>query len=97
VPSFLALFCAARWRSPGYLAFNNHGLGISPESLLASPAGKEVHILSIDNDRQGKPFVSTIEGKRFPYLRDPVASGEGALEWNPEHAISHSQVSTTVP
>lgn len=76
----------------GDLAFNNHGLGISPESLLASPAGKEVNILSIDKDRLGKAFVSTIEGKRFPYYGTQWHPEKAPWEWNPEHAIAHSQV-----
>lgn len=79
----------------GNLAFNNHGLGIDPDVLKASPAGKELHILSVDADRTGKPFVSTVEGKRYPIYGTQWHPEKAPWEWNPEHHISHSDWALT--
>eukprot|EP00850_Spirogloea_muscicola_P005299 SM000024S07761 [mRNA] locus=s24:297977:299745:+ [translate_table: standard] len=56
-------------------AFNNHGLGVSPTAFAASKAARHLVALSIDSDRRGKAFVSTVEGRHLPIY---------GTQWHPE-------------
>ena len=76
----------------GDLAFNNHGLGIHPDDFRASPANEYFRILSVDEDRKGTPFVSTVEGRHFPFYGTQWHPEKAPWEWNPLHEISHNEV-----
>lgn len=55
---------------------NKHWLGISPASFAANEAlSSEFEMLSTSVDRNGRAFVSTIEGKSWPFY---------GTQWHPE-------------
>ena len=75
----------------GHLAFNNHGLGIHPNSFLNNTnLSNLLSILSIDVDRNGKPFVSTVEGKSMPFYGSQWHPEKAPWEWNPEWQIARN-------
>lgn len=75
------LFGAAPKRVTDTLAtqnvtFNSHIEGIYPEHLLRTEALSSFYrILSTNEDRKGRPFVSTIEAKEYPIF---------GVQWHPE-------------
>jgi len=73
----------------GHLAFNNHGLGITPEKFKASAAYDYLSILSIDPDRNGKEFVSTVEGRSMPIYGSQWHPEKAAWEWDTRLRLSH--------
>ena len=57
---------------------NKHWLGITPDAFAATPSlASKFDILSTSVDRNGVPFVSTIEGKSMPFY---------GTQWHPEMA-----------
>jgi imidazoleglycerol phosphate synthase glutamine amidotransferase subunit HisH len=55
---------------------NNHMLGVSPWKFKRSLALNSLYkIVSWNYDRKGKKFVSTIEGRRYPFY---------GVQWHPE-------------
>jgi gamma-glutamyl hydrolase len=76
----------------GRLAFNNHGLGIHPETFASYRAlTEEIAVLTIDKDRNGKSFVSTIEGKKAPIYGTQWHPEKPPWEWNPKWRIARSE------
>ncbi|CAI5528618.1 unnamed protein product [Closterium sp. Naga37s-1] len=75
----------------GDLAFNNHGLGVHPDDFRASPAHEVFRILSVDEDRNGTQFVSTVEGRHFPFYGSQWHPEKAPWEWNPKHEIAHNE------
>jgi len=61
------------------IAFNNHNWGFDPADIAADKALADFwEITSTSVDREGKVFVSTLEGKTMPFY---------ALQWHPEKPI----------
>ena len=56
------------------LAMNNHYRGIEPARFAADRRLALFDVLSTNHDRQGRPFVSTIESSQNLY----------AVQWHPE-------------
>lgn len=57
-------------------SLHNHMMGISPEKFKKSKLlNNFYHIVNISYDRNNKPFVSTIEGKKYPFY---------GVQWHPE-------------
>ena len=56
------------------LAMNNHYRGIEPSNFAADRRLALFDVLSTNHDRQGRPFVSTIESAQNLY----------AVQWHPE-------------
>ena len=77
----------------GKLAFNNHGLGIHPDTYKASAANDYFKILSVDEDRAGLPFVSTVEGRRHPLYAVQWHPEKAPWEWSLTYKMTHSEVS----
>ena len=73
----------------GHLAFNNHGLGITPAKFRESSAYDYLKILSIDKDRNGKEFVSTVEGRSLPIYGTQWHPEKAAWEWDTRLRLSH--------
>ena len=75
---------------------NNHQAGLSPEALTANKAlGSLFDILSTNHDRDRNPFVSTIEGRKYPIFGVQWHPEKNNLEWGltkkkPYEAINHS-------
>lgn len=77
----------------GALAFNYHGLGIHPDYFHnITTLRRLLSVLSIDLDRNGKPFVSTIEGKTYPLYGTQWHPEKAPWEWNPDFDLSHSNI-----
>eukprot|EP00611_Tribonema_gayanum_P008627 TRINITY_DN1823_c0_g1_i1.p1 TRINITY_DN1823_c0_g1~~TRINITY_DN1823_c0_g1_i1.p1 ORF type:complete len:362 (+),score=139.31 TRINITY_DN1823_c0_g1_i1:271-1356(+) len=58
------------------LTFNSHSKGLSPQTYAANQnLQRSMHVISINYDRQNKPFVSAMEGNRVPIF---------AVQWHPE-------------
>ena len=76
----------------GKLAFNNHGLGIHPDAFKGSAANASFKILSIDEDRAGRPFVSTVEGRRHPLYAVQWHPEKAPWEWSLSYQMTHSAV-----
>lgn len=75
----------------GQLAFNNHGLGVHPHAFRKSLAGAYFKVLSMDEDRDGKLFVSTMEGRQFPFYGSQWHPEKAPWEWEPKYIMSHSE------
>lgn len=72
----------------GRLAFNNHGLGVHPDAFQNNTElDKHLSVLSVDLDRNGKPFVSTVEGKTYPLYATQWHPEKSPWEWNPAWRI----------
>lgn len=77
----------------GRLAFNNHGLGIQPDSFRNNTLLREhMNVLSVDLDRNGKPFVSTVEGKTWPLYGTQWHPEKAPWEWNPAWRIERNDL-----
>eukprot|EP00898_Chlorokybus_atmophyticus_P009193 jgi/Chlat1/9275/Chrsp99S08537 len=73
-----------------HLAFNNHGLGFDPERFSASNAANYLKVLSVDRDRNGRPFVSTVEGSELPLYGSQWHPEKAPWEWSPKMRIDHT-------
>jgi gamma-glutamyl hydrolase len=77
----------------GRLAFNNHGLGIHPDSFRNnSLLSEHMNVLSVDLDRNGKPFISTVEGKAWPFYATQWHPEKPPWEWNPTWRIERNDL-----
>lgn len=77
----------------GRLAFNNHGLGVHPDAFQNSTLlSQHLSVLSVDLDRNGKPFVSTVEGKAWPLYATQWHPEKAPWEWNPAWRIERSDL-----
>ncbi|EGG21402.1 hypothetical protein DFA_01284 [Cavenderia fasciculata] len=73
------------------LTMNNHKFGISPSSFMSNPLLNHFFtILSINNDRGGLPFVSTIEAKDYPIYGVQWHPEKPLYEWTNTQDINHS-------
>jgi len=54
---------------------HNHGLGITRKKLVEAELHHDYNIVHMNVDRNGRPFISTIEHKRFPFY---------GFQWHPE-------------
>jgi gamma-glutamyl hydrolase len=57
------------------ITINNHMMGLSPEKFQKSNARNIFKILSYNYDRNNQPFISTIEGIKYPFY---------GVQWHPE-------------
>jgi gamma-glutamyl-gamma-aminobutyrate hydrolase PuuD len=58
------------------IAIHNHGKGITPSQFTKSSILDNIlNIVSISDDKNGKKFVSIIEGKKLPFY---------GVQWHPE-------------
>jgi gamma-glutamyl hydrolase len=61
----------------GTVALHNHSRGLSPDKFKRYKALTNLYnITAIDKDRTGKEFISSIEGKKYPFY---------GFQWHPEH------------
>lgn len=68
-----------RWLTMENLTSNLHHDGVAPESFAANQhLAAFFSVLSTNRDRRGRPFASTIEGRRHPVF---------AVQWHPERSI----------
>ena len=61
------------------VTYNNHGDGIEPEHFKKNSKLVNFYdVLSTNKDKSGRPFVSTIEAKKYPFF---------ATQWHPEKIL----------
>eukprot|EP00003_Mantamonas_plastica_P024915 TRINITY_DN4762_c0_g1_i1.p1 TRINITY_DN4762_c0_g1~~TRINITY_DN4762_c0_g1_i1.p1 ORF type:complete len:378 (+),score=134.15 TRINITY_DN4762_c0_g1_i1:129-1136(+) len=73
------------------VTMNNHHSGVTPERFNSDPhLSSFFNLLSTNKDREGKEFVSSIEGKEFPIYGTQWHPEKPLFEWNPNEVINHS-------
>lgn len=78
------------------VTMNNHHYGIYPSHLDSTPSLKSFYnVLSTNVDRQGVPFVSTVEAFKYPIYGSQWHPEKNDFEWQkvngiPYEAIDHS-------
>lgn len=73
------------------VTMNNHHYGVAPADWNANRFLVETfNVLSTNVDRQGKEFVSTIEGKSVPFYASQWHPEKVSFEWNIHEVIDHS-------
>jgi len=73
------------------VTMNNHHFGVSPDAFASDARLSSLfNVLSTNNDRAGKPFVSSIEGKSIPVYATQWHPEKNQFEWNPTEGIDHS-------
>ena len=80
------------------ITMNNHVRGIDPDHFLSNTNLTDMfHITSTNFDRDGNPFVSSIEGKKFPFYGVQYHPEKNNFEYGlvpgtliPYEAIDHS-------
>ncbi|XP_048576022.1 gamma-glutamyl hydrolase isoform X1 [Nematostella vectensis] len=74
-------------------AYNNHDKSLTPEKYNKYPSLKSAfRIVSTNNDRKGKEYISTMEGRKFPFFLfhwHPNKARFEQLENHPVHDPSH--------
>jgi len=73
------------------VALNMHNMGVRP-SVYSTNKNLNVmfRVLSTNHDRQGKEFVSTVEGISYPFYGTQWHPEKNIFEWTKEEAINHS-------
>ena len=78
------------------VTMNNHHYGIYPDHFDQTPELRDFfNVLSLNNDRAGTAFVSTIEAKKYPIFGSQWHPEKNTFEWQmvdgvPYEAIDHS-------
>lgn len=54
---------------------HNHGLGVTQQKLRDAELHHDYNVVHMNIDRKGRPFISTIEHKRYPFF---------GFQWHPE-------------
>jgi gamma-glutamyl hydrolase len=80
------------------IAQNLHELGLSPVSYNQHERMRTTwDVLSVNLDREGKAFVSSMESKRYPFYATQFHPERNAYEWDNEEALIHSADAVTAP
>jgi len=73
------------------VTMNNHREGVAPSMMATNKALSDFYtVLSTNTDRGGKPFVSTIEGKKYPVWGSQWHPEKNTFEWTDKEAIPHT-------
>jgi gamma-glutamyl hydrolase len=69
---------------------NLHHDGVSPSAFTESAALTDFYVLSsLNTDRAGLPFVSTISARRYPITATQWHPERQAFEWRPNIGLNH--------
>eukprot|EP01116_Phalansterium_solitarium_P015696 TRINITY_DN3492_c0_g1_i1.p2 TRINITY_DN3492_c0_g1~~TRINITY_DN3492_c0_g1_i1.p2 ORF type:complete len:308 (+),score=88.69 TRINITY_DN3492_c0_g1_i1:55-978(+) len=92
----------SRWLSPAPadvvqivasepVTMNNHMYAVAPADFEASQNLKQFYnVLATNQDRDGKTFISLMEGFRYPIYAAQWHPEKPQFEWNPQEVINHS-------
>lgn len=70
---------------------NNHQFGVPPAKFHANEKMSSFFkILSTNNDRVGNEFVSTMEGRDYPFYLFQWHPEKSPYEWNEKYDVDHS-------
>jgi len=73
------------------VTMNNHHYGVSPTTYFNNPALSSFYrIISWNNDRNNKQFVSTVESYKYPIYALQWHPEKAAFEWTTTEGIDHS-------
>jgi gamma-glutamyl hydrolase len=73
------------------VTMNNHHYGVSPTTYNSNPALSSFYrIISWNNDRNNKQFVSTVESFKYPIYALQWHPEKPAFEWTVTEGIDHS-------
>ena len=73
------------------IAMENHGKGLSVSGYKDNPRlSSFFNILSLSIDKSGKPYVSTLESKKYPITATQWHPEKNAFEWTKTVHIPHS-------
>lgn len=74
-----------------YVTMNNHQSGVPPAAFLANVELKStLSMLSTNVDRNGKPFVSMVEGTNLPVYATQWHPEKNMFEWDQLENIPHT-------
>ncbi|GFR43452.1 hypothetical protein Agub_g4535 [Astrephomene gubernaculifera] len=72
------------------IAMENHQSGLSMSAVLENPAlGRFFKVLSLSLDKSGVAYVSTLEGRNYPFTATQWHPEKNAYEWTPHLHIPH--------
>ncbi|CAM6109411.1 unnamed protein product [Calypogeia fissa] len=75
----------------GNIVYNNHELGVRPAAILRDPwVDSSIQIVSTTRDRNGKEFISSVEGTLMPLYGSQWHPEKSPWEWNTKLHPSHS-------
>ena len=70
---------------------NLHHDGVSPAAFYESDALADFYVLaSLNADRAGRPFVSTLSARRYPITATQWHPERQAYEWKPDIGLNHA-------
>jgi len=68
-----------------------HNYCITPETFKEQPAlGEMFEVLATNEDAEGKVFVTSMEGKKYPFWAGQFHPERNGWEWTEEEEIDHS-------
>ncbi|XP_048576021.1 gamma-glutamyl hydrolase A [Nematostella vectensis] len=78
-------------------AFNNHDKGLTPEKYQKFPSLKaDFRIVSTNKDRKGKVYISTLEGRKYPFFLFHWHPNKARFDWVAGEPVDHSQESVYI-
>jgi len=76
------------------VTMNNHNAGVTPDNWYSNKnLVSFFHVLSTNKDRNGKEFISTIEGKFYPIYGTQWHPEKPIYEWWEQEVICHTDES----
>eukprot|EP00794_Sanderia_malayensis_P000351 gene351-984_t len=74
------------------ITYNYHYNCVTPETFETNrELKKHYNVLSLNNDVNGKTFVSTFEGVKHPFFATQWHPEKNSFEWNPKKNIAHTR------
>ncbi|KXZ51986.1 hypothetical protein GPECTOR_10g1008 [Gonium pectorale] len=72
------------------IAMENHMNGLSMSAFLENPAlGRFWRVVSLSLDKSGVAYISTLEGRAYPFTATQWHPEKNAFEWTPHLHIPH--------
>ncbi|CAE7828997.1 gghA, partial [Symbiodinium sp. KB8] len=73
------------------VTMNAHHSGVEPAAFKANAdLSDNFYMWSTNEDRNGRPFVSTVEGKEWPITATQWHPEKPVFEWDPREVMDHS-------
>jgi len=67
---------------------NEHSFGVTPQAYTSHPKlSAFFNVLATNFDRQGKEFVSLVEGKKYPVYASQFHPEKNNFEWSAQEAV----------
>jgi len=75
----------------GNYTLNSHQYSIPPETFRTDEGLKEMwDVTAVSYDADNKPFVASIEGKKYPFMATQFHPEKVTQAWNDGYGINHS-------